>query len=117
MGLNEKASTLIDVAEKPPDFVLNVLSKGRRHPIRDQFDKIGFLAEMDSLIEHVEGFTGPTENIVNEINIKACQYVKKMEKIKGDVEVTNMRKWLKSNNIKAVPYDKGCGFALMTEKG
>ena len=40
-----------------------------------------------------------------------------MEKVKGNVEVSNMQKRLKSNKIKAVPYDKGCGFALMAEKG
>ena len=38
-------------------------------------------------------------------------------KMKEDEEMNKMRKWLKLNKIKAVPYDKGCGFALMTEKG
>ena len=77
--LNEKSYTLIDVKEKPPDFVLNLISRGPRYPIRDKFDKMAFLAEMDRLIEHAEGFTGPGGDIINQINIKSCQYVKSME--------------------------------------
>ena len=114
---NKKAYNLVDLEDTPPDFVLNVLSKGPRHPVRVKFDKLDFLAEMDMLIEHVECFTGPSENIINEINIKACQYVKKMECIREDMELSRMRKWLKQHQIKAVPYDKGVGFALMSQKG
>ena len=70
---------------------------------------------MDTLLEHVESFTGQPGNIVNEINIKACQYVKKMECVTEDIELNRTRKWLKEHQIKAVPYDKGVGFALMNE--
>ena len=115
--LKENTYKLIDVEEKPPEFVLNFISRGPRYPIRDKFDKMAFLAEMDRLIEHAEGFTGPVDDIINQINIKACQYVKSMEKVKEDEECNRVRKWLKDNEIKAVPFDKGCGFALMSDKG
>ena len=113
---NKKAYTLVDLEDTPPDFVLNILSKGPRHPVRYKCDKLVFLAEMDMLIEHVESFTGPSQNIVNEINIRACQYVKKMEGVKEDIELSRMKKWLKHHQIKAVPYDKEVGFALMSQK-
>ena len=93
--MNSKAYKLVDLAVTPPDFVLNAITKGPRHPIRDKFDKMGFLAEMDTLVEHVESFTGQSGNITNEINIKACQYAKKMEGMTEDIEVNRMRKWLK----------------------
>ena len=71
---------------------------------------------MDTLVEHVESFTGQSGDMINQINIKACQYVKKMEGSPEDVELNRMRKWLKQHQIKAVPYDKGVGFALMSEE-
>ena len=77
---------------------------------------MGILAEMDTLVEHVESFTGQSGNIINQINIKACQYSKKMESMTEDFKLKRMRKWLKEHQIKAVPYDKGVGFALMNEE-
>lgn len=46
---------------------------------------------MNTLVEHVECFTGQSENITNEINIKACQYVKKMEGMTEDIELKRMQ--------------------------
>ena len=40
--MNSKAYKLVDLAVTPPDFVLNAITKGPRHPIRDKFDKLGF---------------------------------------------------------------------------
>ena len=71
---------------------------------------------MDTLVEHVESFTGQSGSIINQINIKACQYVKIMECNVEDIELIRMRKWLTEHQIKAVPYEKGVGFALMSEE-
>lgn len=41
--MNRKAYTLVDLKDTPPDFVLNTISKGPRHPIREKFVKLVFL--------------------------------------------------------------------------
>ena len=78
---------------------------------------MSFLAEMDKLIEHTESFSGHVEDIINQINIKACQYVKRNEMVRENDESNRVKEWLKENKVKAVPFDKGCGFALMSDKG
>ena len=75
---------------------------------------MGFLAELDKLIEHTETFNGPVEDIINQINIKACQHVKRNEMAREKDESNRVKEWLKENNVKAVPFDKGCGLALMS---
>ena len=41
---NKKAYTLVDLVDTPPDFALNAISKGPRHPVRKKFDKPGFFS-------------------------------------------------------------------------
>ena len=115
--INDNSYKIIDIDEKlVPEFVLNLISRGPRYPIRDKFDKMGFLAEMGKLIEHTESFSGPVEDIINQINIKACQYVKRNEMVREKDESNRVKEWLKENKVKAVPFDKVCGFALMNDK-
>ena len=40
--MNRKAYTLVDLKDTPPGFVLNTISKGPRHPIRETFDRLVF---------------------------------------------------------------------------
>ena len=41
--LNERSYKIIDIDENlVPDFVLNLISRGPRYPIRDKFDKMAF---------------------------------------------------------------------------
>ena len=37
--------------------------------------------------------------------------------VRENHEYNKVRKWLKENKVKAVPFDKGRGFALMSDKG
>ena len=115
---NEAAVRKVGLEIDIPVNVHNTLSRGPKCPVKSKFDKIEFLAEMDLLVEHVENIEAPTTNDdINLINIKACQYNRKFETDNyEDLEMIEAKKWLKNNNCKAIPMDKGNGFAIMSSE-
>ena len=50
---------------------------------------------------------------MSDINIKTLQYVKKYKKQKPSRNLALTRKYLKDNDLQAVPFDKGIGICLM----
>ena len=79
---NEAAVRKVGLEIDIPVNVHNTLSRGPKCPVKSKFDKIEFLAEMDLLVEHVENIEAPTTNDdINLINIKACQYNRKFKQI------------------------------------
>ena len=85
---------------------------GPRNAVLEKFDKNDVLTELDELVrfcrkEKLE------ENIITDINVKTLAYVKKCAKQKPSRNLKLTKKYLKDNNLLAVPFDKGIGICIM----
>ena len=97
---------------RPPDYVIETLKLGPRNPILETFDDKEVLSEMDIFLEYCE--TKVCENeVINDINMLTHSYCKQAskQKIPRNLKLTNQ--YLKEQNLKAVPFDKGIGFCVM----
>ena len=95
-----------------PNWVQQVLSLGPKHPVRDKFNETQFLAEIDIFLSHLKNSKVPGEARC-EIEAVAKAYAKRVKQTLSDKGVEKARKYLKSNGLVAVPYDKGVGFCVM----
>ena len=50
---------------------------------------------------------------INRVNALAVGYITQCKNQPVDWNVAKVRKWLKDNNMLAIPYDKGTGFCIM----
>ena len=96
-------------------WVREVLSFGPKHPVRDKFNEIHFLADIDSFLPELKLNRIPGEKFC-EIEAAAKRYAKNVKQTPSDKGVEKARKYLKDNGLLAVPFDKGVGF-LCNEKG
>ena len=55
------------------------------------------------------------EDWITDINVKTVNYIKKCKKIKCARHLKMTKKYLKDNNLLAVPFDKGVGICLMSK--
>ena len=94
----------------PPRFVIDLLSFGPKHPVRDEFNEMHFLADVDRLLCDLD-LAGEQ---VNEVQAAVTGYVSKMKKQKPDRAVRKVSQYLKKEDLKAVPFDKGAGYCLMS---
>ena len=112
---------IVGDVQEPPKFVMDILALGPKHPVRDKFNKLHFLADVDKLLvdlkgENVEANVGRDEaDVQNEINAMATTYVRTMKTFKADQAVLKVNKYLKTNCLKAIPFDKGAGYCLMKD--
>ena len=95
---------------KIPQYVLDLLSFGPKHPVKDKFNEVDFLADMDLIIS-----LGKDPEICNELNSIAGWYCKVLKRQQIDRAVEKTRQFLKRNGLKAVPFDKGVGYCIMAE--
>ena len=104
---------ILDDSISPPSWVTDLLSLGPKHPILDKFRELHFLADVDSLLRTLKE-NNASNDCLNDVNALAQWYVKKAKQQRPDRAPSKVNHYLKRNDIKAVPYDKGSGFALMT---
>ena len=90
-----------------------MLSLGPKHPILDKFRELHFLADVDSLLRTLKE-NDASNDCLNDVNALAQWYVKKAKQQRPDRALSKVNHYMKRNDIKAVPFDKGSGFALMT---
>ena len=103
---------LCDIDLKPPKYVFDTLSLGPKHAVLDKIDSKDILAELDGLLHHCVR-NNVSEEIITDINVKTLNYIKKCKKMKTSRNIVMTKKYLKENNLLAVPFDKGIGIALM----
>ena len=106
---------IIGEIKTQPDYVIETLKYGPRNPILTRFDDKDTLCEMDLFLEYCETKLVKNESI-NDFNMHTHKYCKQA---KTQVVPRNIQKtyeYLKESKLKAVPFDKGLGFCLMTEK-
>ena len=95
-----------------PKFVLDILSLGPKHPVRDKFNEVHFLADVDKLVRELRQNNTEREKLF-EIGASAKLYAKIVREAPMDRGVKKVHDYLKANDLLAVPFDKGCGFCVM----
>ena len=88
-----------------PSYVMETLSLGPKNAVLDRFEPKEVLAELDSLLSYCKDANVNDEKITD-INIKTLNYIKKAKKMKSSRNIMLTKKYLKTNNLLAVPFDK-----------
>jgi len=126
---NKKLSALAEAQQRPlfsvkntvfecdldsplPQHIVSTLSLGPKNAVLDSFNAKDVLAEVDSLLNHCKKHNVANE-VVNDINVKTLNYIKKCKKQKSARNIILTKKYLKENNLLAVPFDKGIGICVM----
>ena len=98
-----------------PIWVREVLSFGPKHPVRDKFNEIHFLVDIDSFLSELKLNRIPGEKLFD-IEAAVKRYAKKVKQTPSNKDVEKARKYLKDNGLLAVPFNKGVGFCLMKKE-
>ena len=115
--LAERSDNVVVLADvKPPNYVLDVLSRGPKHPVLDKFNEMSFLADMDRLMCQVKHSPQNTSGTINNLNALSVSYIRKASTQRPDRSFLKTCKFLKEYDLMAVPFDKGCGFCIMTKQ-
>ena len=129
--LNDKSTKLSEGQDRPlrygpytnvvpldgvelPKFVMDVLSLCPKHPVRDKFNEVHFLADADRLVCELRENNTDGEKLC-EIELSAKCYAKNVRETPMDRGVKNANDFLKDQKLLAVPFDKGCGFCVMKQ--
>ena len=99
----------------PPSYVQETLSLGPRNAVLDQCDQKNLLAEVDGFL-HFCAEKEVSGDIVTDINVKTLNYIKKCKKMKESRNVMLTKKYLKENELLAIPFDKGVGICIMKKQ-
>ena len=95
-----------------PKVVLDILSLRPKHPVRDKFNEVHFLADVDKLVrELLENNTEGEKLCENEAFAK--WHAKNVRETPLDRGVKKVLDYQRANDLLAVPFDKGCGFCVM----
>ena len=97
-----------------PKFVLDVLSLGPKHLVRDKFNEVHFLADVDRLDRELRENNTQGEKLC-EIESSAKWYAKSVRETPMDRGVKKANDFLKDQKLLAVPFDKDCGFCVMKQ--
>ena len=96
----------------PPKYVMETLSLGPKNAVIEKFDPKDVFAELDNLLHYCKE-KEVDKQIISDININTLQYVKKCKKQKNSRNIQMTKKYLKDNDLLAVPFDKGVGICVM----
>ena len=113
-NLDERSVRVLDEVILPL-WVREILSFGPKHPVRDKFNGIHFLADIDSFLSELKLNRIRGEKLC-EIEAAAKRYAKNVKKTPSDKGVEKVRNYLKDNGLLAVPFDKGVGFCVMKKE-
>ena len=95
-----------------PNWVQQVLPLGPKHPVKDKFNETHFVPDIDKFLSDLKNCKVPAEPLC-EIEAVAKAYAKRVKQTLSDKGVEKAGKYLKSNGLVAVPYEKGVGFCVM----
>ena len=96
-------------------YVSDTLALGPKSAILDKFNEKDVLAELDGLLSHCKRYQ-VNNDIITDINVKTLNYIKKCKKQKSTRNITMTKKYLKDNNLLAIPFDKGIGICVMKKE-
>ena len=114
--MDERAVRFLDEIVLPL-WVREVLSFGPKHPVRDKFNEIHFLVDIDSFLSELKLNRIPGEKLC-EIEAAAKRYAKNVKQTPSDKGVEKARKYMKDKGLLAlaVQFDKGVGFCVMRKE-
>ena len=95
-----------------PKYVLDTLSLGPKSAILDKVNPKNILTELDLFLEFCKK-NEVSDEIITDINVKTLAYVKRCQKQKEQRNIVMTKRYLKENNLLAIPYDKGIGICVM----
>lgn len=96
----------------PPKYVIDTLALGPRNAVLGRFNKNDLLVELDDLIRFCRR-QKVDEDVITDINVKTLGYIKQCNKQKGSRNMKMTNKYLKENNLIALPFDKGIRICIM----
>ena len=102
---NEKTVAVLDNIILP-GFVRDLLAFGPKHPIRDKFRELQFLLDIDSFIRNLREIYVQGEKPFG-IEAAAKWYTKIIRETPFDRALAKVQKYLRDNDLIAVPFDKG----------
>ena len=103
---------LCGLETSPPTYVMETLSLGPKNAVLDRFDPKEVLAEVDSLLYHCKT-KNVSDEMITDINVKTLTYIKKCKQMKSSRNIQLTKKYLKDNDLLAIPFDKGVGICIM----
>ena len=103
---------LFGLNKAPPTYVMETLSLGPRNPVLERFDPKDVLVELDRFLNHCKK-SFVSDEIITDVNVKTLNYIKKCKKLKNSRNITLTKKYLKENDLLAIPFDKGVGICVM----
>ena len=106
---------LLELKKTPPAYVIETLSLGPRSPVLNKFDSKEVLATLDEFLHHCKNNCVDDE-VITDINVKTLNYVKKCKQLRNSRNVMLTNKYLKENDLLAVPFDKGIGICVMSKE-
>ena len=97
-------------------MVLDVLSLGKKHPVRDKFNEVHFLADVDRLVRELRENNIDAEKLC-EIKSSPKSYAKNVRETPMYRRVKNTNDFMKDQTLTllALPFDKVCGFCVMKQ--
>ena len=94
---------------------MDTLALGPNNPVLDIFNPKDALAEVDLLLHHCSA-NNVSDDIVSEINIATMKYVKSCSAQQPPRNLIMTKRYLKENNLLAIPFDKGTGICIMKKQ-
>ena len=88
---------------------------GPRNPVLNQFDNKEVLATLDNFLHYCKK-KKISDEIITDINVNTLNYVKKCKRMKNSRNVMLTSRYLKENDLLAVPFDKGIGICIMSKE-
>ena len=98
-----------------PKYVLETLALGPKNPVLEKYNVKTTLAEVDGLLEFCES-KECSPDMKNEIEAATIRYNKKSEQQIPQRNVIMKRKFVKDNDLFAVPMDKVNGFGAISKQ-
>jgi len=95
--------------------VKSTLALGPKNSVLDTFNPKDVLAELDGLLSHCKANKVSNE-IITDVNVKTLTYIKKCKKLKSVRNIDLTKRYLKENNLLAIPFDKGIGICVMKKE-
>ena len=100
------------IERDPPKFVLETLSLGPNNAVMEKFNQNDVLTELDSFLKFCRE-KELNEDLITDINVKTLAYIRNCKKQKSSRNIQMTKRYLKENDLVAIPFDKGVGICLM----
>ena len=104
--------TFFEIDTPTPNYVLDTLAMGPKNPILGKFNQKEVLTEIDILLNNLK-YENVSDDIMNDINVATLKYIKSCSNLKPPRHIIMTKRYLKENNLLAIPFDKGTGICVM----